>query len=223
MKIHHMRKQWIPGPSPREAKKEGLGTRLVDTHPNNFIISYLCADIKLFSVERYEGQVAEFPCSTTAVVSSLQWIVNGSALEDLSMDTSILTSSSFAGEFLTFRNVPLHYNGTTIQCVVTFPDNTTLSSNTATLQVQGDHDDHYNVIDLNSHDHSLQVYWMLFLMRMWSLLLHPSSSPGWLHSPLTPQVLQTLPTASPSLMYPVAPHLQMSVNSFQQTILQCWS
>ena len=130
----------------------------------HFIISYLCADIELGSVARYEGQAAEFICSASEEISSVQWIVNGSALEDLNMNTSILTILSFAGGLLTFQNVPLHNSGTTVQCVVTFPDSTTSSSNTATLQVQGDHDDHYNVIDLNSHDHSLQVYWMLFLM-----------------------------------------------------------
>ena len=124
----------------------------------------MCADIELLSVTIYEGQVATYSCLDTQEISSVQWIVNGSALEDLNMDTSILTSSSFSGGTLTFRNVPLHYSGTTVQCVLTAPDNTTTSSNTATLQVQGDHDDHYNVIDLNSHDHSLQVYWMLFLM-----------------------------------------------------------
>ena len=124
----------------------------------------MCEDNELRSVTRYEGEVAEFSCSASEEISSVQWIVNGSALEDLNMDTSISTSSSFAGGILTLLNVPLHYSGTTVQCVVTAPDNTTSSSNTATLQVQGDHDDHYNVIDLNSHDHSLQVYWMLFLM-----------------------------------------------------------
>ena len=128
------------------------------------LLLVMCADIELDSVTRYEGQVAEFHCLATQKISSVQWIVNGSALEDLNMDTSISTSLSFAGGILTLRNIPLHYSGTTVQCVVTFPDSTTSSSNTATLQVQGDHDDHYNVIDLNSHDHSLQVYWMLFLM-----------------------------------------------------------
>ena len=124
----------------------------------------MCADNELLSVTRYEGGAAEFSCTSSEEISNVQWIVNGSALEDLNMDTSISTSSSFSGGFLAFLNVPLHYSGTTVQCVLTAPDNTTSSSNTATLQVQGDHDDHYNVIDLNSHDHSLQVYWMLFLM-----------------------------------------------------------
>ena len=126
----------------------------------------MCADIELVSVTRYEGQLAAFFCSAPDEISSVQWIVNGSALEDLNMDTSISTSSLplLNGGGLSLQNVPLHYSGTTVQCVLTAPDNTTSSSNTATLQVQGDHDDHYNVIDLNSHDHSLQVYWMLFLM-----------------------------------------------------------
>ena len=99
----------------------------------------MCADIATRSVTRYEGQLAEFSCSDTEEISSIQWIVNGSALEDLNIDTSILTTYlSAGGGFLTFRNVPLHYSGTSVQCVLTLPDNTTLSSNTATLQVQGE-------------------------------------------------------------------------------------
>ena len=98
----------------------------------------MCADIVTSSVTRYEGQLAEFPCSATEEISSVQWIVNGSALEDLNMDTSIYASSSAGGGFLTFSNVPLHYSGTSVQCVLTFPDDTTSSSNTATLHVQGE-------------------------------------------------------------------------------------
>ena len=121
----------------------------------------MCADIELDSVTRYEGLVAAFSCDASEEISSVEWIVNGSALDP---SLGALLTMLFAGGDLTLRNVPLHYSGTTVQCVLTFPDNTTTSSNNATLQVQGDHDGHYNVIDLNSHDHSLQVYWMLFLM-----------------------------------------------------------
>ena len=88
------------------------------------------------SFNRFEGQAVEFTCTATEEISSVQWIVNGSAL-DPSLDNSISTVVSFAGGTLIIRNVPLHYSGTTAQCVVTFLDNTTLSSNTATLQVQG--------------------------------------------------------------------------------------
>ena len=102
-----------------------------------YLVILVIPDIELVSVTRYEGQLAEFPCSATEEISSVQWIVNGSALEDLNMDTSISTSSSAGGGFLTFINVPRHYSGTTVQCVITFPDDTTSSSNTATLQVQG--------------------------------------------------------------------------------------
>ena len=98
----------------------------------------MCADIELVSVTTYEGQLAAFPCLATQQISSVQWIVNGSALEDPTMDTSISTSSAPSGGTLTFLNVPLHYSGTTVQCVLTFPDATTSSSNTATLQVQGE-------------------------------------------------------------------------------------
>ena len=107
-------------------------------HPtNSYLVILVTLDIELVSLARYEGQVAEFSCSASEEISSVQWIVNGSALEDLNMDTSISTLLSVAGGFLTIRNVPRHYSGTTVQCVITFPDSTTSSSNTATLQVQG--------------------------------------------------------------------------------------
>ena len=98
----------------------------------------MCADIELDSVTTYEGQLATFSCLAIEAISSVQWIVNGSALEDPTMDTLISTSSTPGGGTLTFLSVPLHYSGITVQCVLTFPDNTTLSSNTATLQVQGE-------------------------------------------------------------------------------------
>ena len=105
-------------------------------HPtNSYLVILVTPDIELDSVTRYEGQVADFLCSASEEISSVQWIVNGSALEDLNMDTSI--SILFAGGILTFQNVPLHYSGTTVQCVLIFPDDTTSSSNTAILQVQG--------------------------------------------------------------------------------------
>ena len=79
----------------------------------------MCADIELVSVERYEGQLAEFTCSALEEISSVQWIVNGSALEDLNIDTtSILAISALGGGTLAVRKVPLHYNGTTVQCVM---------------------------------------------------------------------------------------------------------
>ena len=98
----------------------------------------MCADIVTRSVTRYEGQLAEFTCTATEAISSVQWIVNGSALEDPTMDTLISTSSTPGGGTLTFLSVPLHYSGITVQCVLTFPDDTNSSSNIATLQVQGE-------------------------------------------------------------------------------------
>ena len=78
----------------------------------------MCADIELDSVKRYEGLVAAFSCE----ISSVEWIVNGSALDPYSLGA--LLTMLFSGGDLTLRNVPLHYSGTTVQCVLTFPDNT---------------------------------------------------------------------------------------------------
>ena len=81
------------------------------------------------------GEFAAFSCTTQAPVSSVQWIVNGSLLENINLNTVI--SPFPTGEALQILNVPLHFNGTTIQCDVNFTDGTDAASNIAILIVQG--------------------------------------------------------------------------------------
>ena len=140
--------------------------------PTCIIIAYVCAHAGLTRlVTIYEGQSTGFLCASVEVephISSVQWIVNGSALEDLAIDSISTTRTTNTSEALSILKAPLHYSGTTFQCVVTFRDNNNVSSNIANLQVQGDDHMHYIIIILHviysKHDHYLQVYWMLFLM-----------------------------------------------------------
>ncbi len=52
-------------------------------------------------------------------------------------DGMIEDGVTFGIGHLTFRNIPLEYNDTTIQCIVTLTSGEILQSNNATLLVQG--------------------------------------------------------------------------------------
>ena len=70
----------------------------------------------------------------------MQWIVNRSLLETFNLNTDIIIKEALPdqGESLSINDVPLHFNGTTVQCAITFlPDYITASSNIATLTVIG--------------------------------------------------------------------------------------
>ena len=95
-------------------------------------------DIKLASVSAYEGGEGIFFCVTqVGGVSDVEWLVNGSSLVE--GDGIMTLSLPRTGETLMFLNLPLHYNGTTVQCRIHYSksDRPSLQSNTATLQVQG--------------------------------------------------------------------------------------
>ncbi len=68
----------------------------------------------------------------------MQWLVNGTLLEDLNQRDGIEDQVTFGTENLNFRNIPVEYNDTTIQCIVTLTSGDILPSNNATLLVQGD-------------------------------------------------------------------------------------
>ncbi len=75
-----------------------------------------------------------------ATVTSVQWLINGTRLEDLSL-TNVRTDFSEITEqgSLVFNNVPVEYNGTYIQCRVTLSNGETENSNNSTLLVQGEY------------------------------------------------------------------------------------
>ncbi len=80
------------------------------------------------------GEGTVFTCRAT---QQIQWLVNGTRLEDLNQRDGIEDNVTFGIGTLTFRDIPLEYNDTTIQCVVTLTSGEIIRSNNATLLVQG--------------------------------------------------------------------------------------
>ncbi len=103
-------------------------------------------DIGLDPVILYEGGEGTFVCSSQEASTNVQWIVNGSSLENLNLYDETMLDTFSTGGALKFLNVPLDYSGTTVQCVITYTDGSMGSSNTATLLVQGVVAIHYNPV-----------------------------------------------------------------------------
>ncbi len=62
--------------------------------------------------------------------------MNGTQLEG-QIDGIMTAVSGYLG-ILAFNNIPVEYNGTTIQCIVALSSGETILSNNATLLVQGE-------------------------------------------------------------------------------------
>ena len=75
--------------------------------------------------------------SLSEPLASVRWRVNGSSLVELGLDSVVQQGIFGTMGVLTFPSVPLEYNGTTVQCLATFPNGTLVSSNIAALVVQG--------------------------------------------------------------------------------------
>ena len=50
-------------------------------------------------------------------ITHMQWLMNGSSLEDLNLNNVTARFTESIGGILTFRNVPMEYNSTRITCV----------------------------------------------------------------------------------------------------------
>ncbi len=71
----------------------------------------------------------------TITIASVQWMINGTRLEDLSLINVETEFSQISGQgTLVFRNITEEYNNTNIQCRA---NGTTVDSNNVTLLVQG--------------------------------------------------------------------------------------
>ena len=81
--------------------------------------------------------VSTFICQSinSGDMKQFQWLVNGTQLEH---SDEISTTAEGDIGILTFSNIPVDYNDTTIQCIVTLTSGDTISSNNATLLVQGE-------------------------------------------------------------------------------------
>ena len=77
-----------------------------------------------------------FPGSNTQL-QNVAWLVNGSALENYGTDNIITAPGPSNSEILTFINLSLENNGTTIQCQATLQSNVTQSASEGVLLLQG--------------------------------------------------------------------------------------
>ena len=95
---------------------------------------YFPAADLLFSEEviAFEGSTNAFSC-TSSFGTTVEWLVNGTLLEE-PYPMGVTTETSTTGGNLIFNNVPLVYNGTTVQCRAT---GNVRRTNIGTLLVQG--------------------------------------------------------------------------------------
>ena len=72
-------------------------------------------------------------------ITHLQWLMNGSSLEDLNLNNVTARFTESIGGILTFRNVPMEYNSTRIVCAAAITVHSTSRNVTrdSLLLVQG--------------------------------------------------------------------------------------
>ncbi len=100
-----------------------------------------------YNIIRIQGDDSRFNCLSTSVTFiSVEWLINGTRLEDLSF-TNVETPFTAAAtvETLLFNNISVEYNNTNIQCRATYDNGDTADSNNITLLVQGERND-YNIL-----------------------------------------------------------------------------
>lgn len=107
-------------------------------------LPFLPPPVNVFPPEMLVSHVggrAEFTClSSSRAIISISWLINGSFIEDLSTINAMEEFSTFAGGIgvLTFDNLALDLNMTTIRCRAKFGPNDLKTSTEATiLLVQG--------------------------------------------------------------------------------------
>ncbi len=93
----------------------------------------------MFPPERlvlHVGGTAQFSClSSSRRITAIQWLINGSFIEDLSTINAMKEFSELANGIgvLTFSNVTLDFNMTTIQCRAEFHPNDSMTSSKVTI------------------------------------------------------------------------------------------
>ena len=86
------------------------------------------------------GGMARFSCSLQRQpISGVQWLVNGSSLQDLNLRNVSATFSNHTDTgFLRFSNLPLKYNMTRIKCSVNSSSRVIASESDILLLIQGE-------------------------------------------------------------------------------------
>ena len=88
----------------------------------------------------FEGDTNAFSC-TSDPETTVEWLVNGTLLEEpypmgITITEIMIPNNIIIGGSLSYNNVPLDYNGTTVQCIATTNGNVK-RTNIGTLLVQG--------------------------------------------------------------------------------------
>ncbi len=88
----------------------------------------------------FPGMNFTFECQphNSGPIQQFQWLLNGTRLEDLNQTERIMTHTTTIFGLLNFNIISVEYNDTTIQCIVTLTSGEVISSNNATLLVQGE-------------------------------------------------------------------------------------
>ncbi len=86
------------------------------------------------------GNHPTFNCASPSdTITSIEWYINGTPLEDLSLTNMATEFSQLSRQgILVFSNISVEYNNTNIQCRATLSNGETADSNNFTLLVQGE-------------------------------------------------------------------------------------
>ena len=85
----------------------------------------------------YVGARGTFHCSDGRDIVSVQWLLNGTLDDGLNMNVVSEFSQISLISNLLIRDVPMEYNGTTIQCRANSSSGDIIYSNNITMLVQG--------------------------------------------------------------------------------------
>ena len=121
-------------------------SNLSKSRTGNKVLSHISQKIQKFSETTrltLTGDRASYPGGRAAYSCfggvGVQWLVNGTGVEDLNLGDDVVVEFSEAREEgnLLFRNIPPEYNETTIQCRANYSSGTSSTSDTVTLLLQG--------------------------------------------------------------------------------------
>ena len=79
------------------------------------------------------GANAQYSCSASTPIESLQWLLNGTLVEELELDKVTVTEEGH----LEFHNISVEYNYTSITCNATLTSGSVVTSEEKLLLIQG--------------------------------------------------------------------------------------
>ena len=80
------------------------------------------------------GGIATFRCLSTTTIVGVQWLVNGSLLDDQNVMNAEQELVAGIG-ILTLTDIPLTYNGTRIRCIAEFDNGERATTNDAVILI----------------------------------------------------------------------------------------